>query len=130
MAEDTFDRVRLIGIGAAVTRRPLPHHRAYGSVHGGSSQLREPVPASEGNPRTRKYSLESPACNAVERDRRHGPWPLEAAWRARSAPTPNSIKAARRRRGVFHCCHIAQRNLRRTQLVSFTSVPGVSQNPK
>src|SRR5271157_3197728 len=30
----------LIGIGAAVTRRPLPHHRAYGSVHGGSSGLR------------------------------------------------------------------------------------------
>ena len=30
----------LIGIGAAVTRRPLPHHRAYGSVHGGSSRLR------------------------------------------------------------------------------------------
>jgi putative membrane protein len=25
-----------IGIGAAVTCRPLPHHRAYGSVHGGS----------------------------------------------------------------------------------------------
>src|SRR5437764_445501 len=31
---------KLIGIGAAVTRRPLPHHRAYGSVHGGSSWLR------------------------------------------------------------------------------------------
>jgi type I restriction enzyme S subunit len=31
---------QLIGIGAAVTRRPLPHHRAYGSVHGGSSWLR------------------------------------------------------------------------------------------
>jgi hypothetical protein len=29
-----------IGIGAAVARRPLPHHRAYGSVHGGSSRLR------------------------------------------------------------------------------------------
>jgi len=29
-----------IGIGAAVTRRPLPHHRAYGSVHGGSRRLR------------------------------------------------------------------------------------------
>src|SRR2546427_1218597 len=28
-----------IGIGAAVTRRPLPHHRAYGSVHGGSRRL-------------------------------------------------------------------------------------------
>jgi hypothetical protein len=36
-----FDRLRReIGIGAAVTRRPLPHHRAYGSVHGGSSRLR------------------------------------------------------------------------------------------
>ncbi|MDQ1472666.1 MAG: hypothetical protein QOJ99_4146, partial [Bryobacterales bacterium] len=25
-----------LGIGAAVTRRPLPHHRTYGSVYGGS----------------------------------------------------------------------------------------------
>ena len=33
-------RCLLIGIGAAVTRRPLPHHRAYGSVHGGSGWLR------------------------------------------------------------------------------------------
>ena len=33
------DKGRLIGIGAAVARRPLPHHRAYGSVHGGSSRL-------------------------------------------------------------------------------------------
>jgi integrase len=32
--------VPMIGIGAAVTRRPLPHHRTYGSVHGGSSWLR------------------------------------------------------------------------------------------
>jgi hypothetical protein len=35
-----FPQADLIGIGAAVTRRPLPHHRAYGSVHGGSSRLR------------------------------------------------------------------------------------------
>ena len=34
------DKWHLIGIGAAVARRPLPHHRAYGSVHGGSSRLR------------------------------------------------------------------------------------------
>ena len=26
----------LIGIGAGLAARPLPHHRAYGSVHGGS----------------------------------------------------------------------------------------------
>src|SRR6516162_6292117 len=30
----------MIGIGAAVTRRPLPHHRTYGSVYGGSRWLR------------------------------------------------------------------------------------------
>src|SRR5262249_50812597 len=28
-----------IGIGATVARRPLPHHRAYGSVHGGSKRF-------------------------------------------------------------------------------------------
>jgi hypothetical protein len=26
-----------IGIGASLTARPLPHHRAYGSVHGDSA---------------------------------------------------------------------------------------------
>jgi hypothetical protein len=36
-AQGNLHRLTLIGIGAAVTRRPLPHHRAYGSVHGGSS---------------------------------------------------------------------------------------------
>ena len=30
----------VIGIGAAVARRPLPHHRTYGSVYGGSRWLR------------------------------------------------------------------------------------------
>jgi hypothetical protein len=39
-ANHYFPDARLIGIGAAVARGPLPHHRAYGSVHGGSSQLR------------------------------------------------------------------------------------------
>ena len=39
-AELALETLGMIGIGAAVTRRPLPHHRAYGSVHGGSSRLR------------------------------------------------------------------------------------------
>src|SRR5471032_3048841 len=30
---------RRIGIGAGLAARPLPHHRAYGSVHGGSDWL-------------------------------------------------------------------------------------------
>jgi hypothetical protein len=33
---DAFIEADLIGIGAAVACRPLPHHRANGSVHGGS----------------------------------------------------------------------------------------------
>jgi hypothetical protein len=36
-----FPQRGLIGIGTAVTRRPLPHDRAYGSEHGGSSRLPE-----------------------------------------------------------------------------------------
>ena len=36
----TLLKIPLIGIGAAVTRQSVPHHRAYGSVHGGSSWLR------------------------------------------------------------------------------------------
>jgi hypothetical protein len=35
-----FPQADLIGIGAVVAHRPLPHHRAYGSVHGGSRWLR------------------------------------------------------------------------------------------
>src|SRR5450759_404402 len=40
----SFRYAHLIGIGAAVTRRPLPHHRAYDSVSG------EPVAGFVGFP--------------------------------------------------------------------------------
>src|ERR1035441_229517 len=40
VCQSPIGRSSVIGIGAAVTRRPLPHHRAYGSVHGGSRRLR------------------------------------------------------------------------------------------
>lgn len=43
----------LIGIGAGLAARPLPHHRAYGSVHGGSDQLIGDGP-TDGRPRERK----------------------------------------------------------------------------
>jgi hypothetical protein len=36
LKEPNFRFARQIGIGEAVARLPLPHHRAYGSVHGGS----------------------------------------------------------------------------------------------
>ncbi|OXC77517.1 hypothetical protein BSU04_16410 [Caballeronia sordidicola] len=39
-----------IGIGAGLAARPLPHHRAYGSVHGGSDRLTGYV-RNDGRPR-------------------------------------------------------------------------------
>ena len=33
------ERQRTIGIGGSLAAPPLPHHRAYGSVHGGSTDL-------------------------------------------------------------------------------------------
>ena len=36
---NVFLNQRAIGIGGSLTAPPLPHHRAYGSVHGGSTDL-------------------------------------------------------------------------------------------
>src|SRR5262250_1518194 len=50
----------LIGIGAAVARGPLPHHRAYGSVHGGSSRLRQPFLEQCGKPERFEVGIRKP----------------------------------------------------------------------
>src|SRR5439155_27099785 len=47
-----------------------------------------------------------------------------------SATDPSDNRAARRRRGVFHCRHIAARSRNRTQRVRYISSSGVSQKPK
>src|SRR3989475_742954 len=44
--------------------------------------------------------------------------------------TPSARRAARRRRGVFHCRQRAARSRTRTQQVRWTSTRGVSQKPK
>lgn len=50
----------MIGIAAAVTRRPLPPHRANGFVHGGSSRLCQPSSNNEGSPSYLKYVIGKP----------------------------------------------------------------------
>ena len=45
---------RAIGIGAGLAARPLPHHRAYGSVHGDSDQLPGDDEPTDGSPSERK----------------------------------------------------------------------------
>ncbi len=42
--------VFVIGIGAGLAARPLPHHRAYGSVHGGSDRLPGYMNPTDGSP--------------------------------------------------------------------------------
>src|ERR1022692_2961727 len=49
----------MIGIGVAVTRRPLPHHRAYGSVHGGSSGYAN-TPRQRRKPKRPKVGIGEP----------------------------------------------------------------------
>ena len=46
-------RIRKIGIGGAVARSPLPHHRTCGSAYGGSEELNYPA-AKWGRPRESK----------------------------------------------------------------------------
>src|SRR5207237_2606058 len=60
-----------------------------------------------GSPRDLKYALESPTVRALVRARGQGPRPLLAVLRARRGETPSFKRAARRRRGVFHCRHRA-----------------------
>src|SRR5438046_7657386 len=70
-----------------------------------------------GSPRDLKYALESPTVRALVRARCQGPRPLLAVLRASRGETPSFKRAARRRRGVFHCRHKAARSRNRTQRV-------------
>src|SRR5437588_2040138 len=70
-----------------------------------------------GSPRDLKYALESPTVRALVRAIGQGPRPLLAVLRARRGETPSFKRAARRRRGVFHCRHRAARSRNRTQRV-------------
>src|SRR5437870_5430478 len=70
-----------------------------------------------GSPRDLKYALESPTVRALVRARGQGPRPLLAVLLARRGRTPSFKRAARRRRGVFHCRQRAARSRNRTQRV-------------
>ena len=78
-----------IGIGGSLAAPPLPHHRAYGSVHGGSADYAVWAWAREARRRVlRKSSLGSAMASAGLLLIRQGPWALPAVCAARSRPTP------------------------------------------
>ena len=66
-----------IGIGAAVTRRPLPHHRASGCTRRFESVALRTVDQARKTERVEVVSG-SPTERALARARYHGPSPLPA----------------------------------------------------
>jgi hypothetical protein len=67
-----------IGIGGSLATPPLPHHRAYGSVHGGSTELSGMACGNGCEAVRAKKALGSAILSAGLRLIRHGPWALLA----------------------------------------------------
>ena len=64
----TFYKEHLIGIGGSLAAPPLPHHRAYGSVHGGSMELSGWVAPDQGDetePNEKGIGQANGQCRAV-----------------------------------------------------------------
>ena len=112
----SFPKFHLIGIGAEVTRRPLPHHGAYGSAHGGRVGCADGS-NKEGKPSEAKYAFETPTDKAFAFASYQGPSLLAAVLLASLGRTPSSSRAALRRPGVFHCRHTAALSRNRIQRV-------------
>jgi hypothetical protein len=70
--------------------------------------------------------LESPTDRAFAFARYQGPSPLPAVLHASRGRTPSSDSAARRRRGVFHCRHMAALSRNRIQRVK--PIQGLRRN--
>ena len=73
---------------------------------------------NDGSPSDLKYALESPTDKALAFARYQGPSPLPAVLLASRGRTPSSNRAARRRRCVCHCRHMAALSRSRTQRVN------------
>src|SRR6476661_7744371 len=99
-----------IGIGGSLAAPPLPHHRAYGSVHGGSTAYVLII--------VRSWGTSSCAMNLTVRASwttgwvaiAQGPRDDDAASAARPRGTPRDCSSRVRFLHVRHCC---QSNARR-----------------
>src|SRR5215216_7186092 len=80
--------VPLIGIGGSLSTPPLPHHRTYGSVYGGSLDYACRNSAMEVRPSEPKKAIGIAVVSAGLLASRQGPCGLPAVRAARSRPTP------------------------------------------
>jgi hypothetical protein len=101
-----------VGIGGSLTAFPLPHHRTYGSVSGGSLDYAVAGFARERSPSVLKKLVGMAMWSAGLTASRQGPWGLPAVFTARSRPTPQRRSSAKRAGPVFHCFQAMARNRR------------------
>src|SRR5947209_16850711 len=87
-------RTLVIGIEGRIAPPPLPHHRTYGSVYGGSNQFSLARAANEGSPSEASSAFGSATDIAVVRLRCHGPRLLPAMFFAVSGLTPRFTSSA------------------------------------
>src|SRR5712664_793891 len=85
-----------IGIGGSLTTPPLPHHRTYGSVYGGSADYANRGAATEARPSEPKKLFGSALVSAGLFASGQGPCGLPAVCAARSRPTPQRRSSAKR----------------------------------
>src|SRR5260370_137667 len=120
----------LIGIGGSLAAPPLPHHRTYGSVYGGSVEYAAFGTATEGKPRERKKPIGIAMVSAGLLLSRQGPCGLPAVCAVRSRPTPRRRSLAKRVRPHSHCFQATARNRRLVHSSSARNTDGVWQKPK
>src|SRR5258708_39996602 len=119
-----------IGIGESLTAPPLPHHRTYGSVYGGSGDYVGRGAATEARPREPKKTIGTAVLSAGLCASRQGPCGLPAVCAARARPTPQRRTSAKRGGPRFHCFQTMARSRRLVHWSRLRNTDGVSQKPK
>src|SRR4051794_3050025 len=116
-----------IGIGVSLAAPPLPHHRTYGPVYGGSADYATGAAATEGRPSDLRTALERAMFSAGLWLSRQGPCGAPAVCAAKSWPTPRRRSSAKRVRPHLHCFQAIARKRRRTHSSRLRNTDGVSQ---
>src|SRR5437879_7617257 len=106
---------------------PLPHHRTYGSVYGGSVDYVVLSTATEVRPSGPKNAIGMAILRAGLFAGRQGPCGLPAVCAARSRPTPQRRSSANRVLPRFHCFQAIARNRRLSHSSSARNTDGVWQ---
>src|ERR1035437_6212974 len=120
----------LIGMGGRIAPPPLPHHRTYGSVYGGSIGYAFRPSINDGSPNEVREAFDKARCRAGLWLTRHGPLREPAVCADSSLLAPRRTSSAYRLRPVFHCRQKAHRTRLLTHESKRRSTEGVSQKPK